>query len=425
VSAACLAREGHDVIGVDVYPDKVALVGAGQSPIVEAGLDDLVRWVVSERRLSASADAAEAVHRSDVSLVCVGTPSCENGSLDLRYVVRCCQEIGSALRDSDSYHVVVIRSTILPGTVDEHVRPVLERASGKVAGAGFGLCVNPEFLREGTSIADFYDPPFTLIGEVDARSGDALAPLYAFLDAPMFRCDINTAEMVKYANNAFHGLKVAFANELGNLCKKRGIDSHVLMDIFCADTKLNLSPYYLKPGFAFGGSCLPKDLRALTYHARQQDLQVPVLDAILRSNEQQVRQVIDFVLRLKKRRIGILGLSFKAGTDDLRESPMVLLSEALLGKGLQLRIYDANVRLARLVGANRRFIEHEIPHISSLLCDSVDDVLAESDVIIIGNRGPEFGALTSKASAHHVIVDLVRAVDGRAVPDGHYWGICW
>ena len=423
VSAACMAKEGHIVIGVDVNAGKVEMINTGTSPIVEAGLGELLSEVVQSNRLSATTDAASAVRDSDVSLVCVGTPSNQNGSLDLSYVVRVCEEIGAALKDKSERHVIVMRSTMLPGTIENVVIPALEKSSGKHAGKDFGVCINPEFLREGSSLKDFYAPPFTLIGSDDEETASILRAIYMSIDAPLFVTPVKTAEMVKYVCNCFHALKVGFANEIGNICKTLGIDSHEVMEIFCQDTKLNLSPYYLKPGFAFGGSCLPKDLRAINYKARQMDVEAPILSAILPSNRQQVERAVEMVLATGKKRVGVLGFSFKAGTDDLRESPMVALIETLIGKGLQLRIYDRDVSLARLFGANKEYIERQIPHISQLMRASIEEVLDSSDVIVIGNKADEFKNLAGKRRHDHLIIDLVRIFN--ASSDETYQGICW
>ena len=423
VSAACMAKEGHIVIGVDVNAGKVEMINTGTSPIVEAGLGELLSEVVQSNRLSATTDAASAVRDSDVSLVCVGTPSNQNGSLDLSYVVRVCEEIGAALKDKSERHVIVMRSTMLPGTIENVVIPALEKSSGKHAGKDFGVCINPEFLREGSSLKDFYAPPFTLIGSDDEETASILRAIYTSIDAPLFVTPVKTAEMVKYVCNCFHAHKVGFANEIGNICKTLGIDSHEVMEIFCQDTKLNLSPYYLKPGFAFGGSCLPKDLRAINYKARQMDVEAPILSAILPSNRQQVERAVEMVLATGKKRVGVLGFSFKAGTDDLRESPMVALIETLIGKGLQLRIYDRDVSLARLFGANKEYIERQIPHISQLMRASIEEVLDSSDVIVIGNKADEFKNLAGKRRHDHLIIDLVRIFN--ASSDETYQGICW
>jgi GDP-mannose 6-dehydrogenase len=425
VSAGSFAADGHEVIGVDVSPSKVASVNEGRSPIVENGLDDLIRAQVAGGALRATTSAAEAVAASDLSLLCVGTPSRRNGSLDLTYLTRVCEEIGDALRDKQRYHVVVVRSTVLPGTTHQVVIPTLEARSGKTYGEGFGVSVNPEFLREGSALRDFRQPPLTLVGHNHAADAAGTVALYDKVEAPLVNTNIRTAEMIKYASNAWHALKVCFANEIGNLCKRLDIDSHDVMDIFCRDQKLNLSSYYLKPGFAFGGSCLPKDVRALQYRAKEVDLTMPVLQSILPSNQLQIQHAIDEVLETGKKRVGLLGFSFKAGTDDLRESPMVILAEALLGKGCSLRIYDRNVAIARLVGANKEYIERQIPHLSSLLCDAIDDVIDGSDVIVVGNGAPEFADALSRTRPDQVIFDLVRINPDQSRMKGQYRGICW
>jgi GDP-mannose 6-dehydrogenase len=425
VSAASFAADGHEVVGVDVNPDKVAAVNAGRSPIVEPGLDDLLARGVADGRVRATVDTAEAIQSSEVSLVCVGTPSRKNGSLDLAYLERVSEQIGAALRDKPSYHVVVVRSTVLPGTTHEVVIPALERASGRKYGDGFGVSVNPEFLREGTALKDFRKPPLTLVGHNHAADASGTIALYQAIDAPLVSTSIRVAEMIKYTSNTWHALKVCFANEIGTLCKRLDIDSHDVMDVFCRDEKLNLSPYYLKPGFAFGGSCLPKDVRALQYRAKEVDVDLPVISSILPSNRLQIQHAFDQVMDTGKQRIGLLGFSFKAGTDDLRESPLVILAEALLGKGRSLCIYDRNVSLARLVGANKEYIERQIPHLSSLLCETIDEVIDRSDVIVVGNQSPEFADALSRTRADQIVIDLVRLpVTGSLVP-ADYRGICW
>jgi GDP-mannose 6-dehydrogenase len=423
VSAACFAKEGHDVTGVDVNPTKVEIINSGNSPIVEPGIGELMQEAVNSGRLRAITSAAEAVNTSAVSLVCVGTPSNANGSLDLRYVTRVCEEIGAALRTKKERHVVVLRSTMLPGTIENVVVPTLAKTSGKEAGSDFGVCINPEFLREGSSLKDFYAPPFTLIGTDDEKTGATVRALYANIDAPLFQTDVKTAEMVKYVCNSFHALKVSFANEVGNICKALTIDSHAVMEIFCQDTKLNLSPYYLKPGFAFGGSCLPKDLRAINYKAKEIDVEVPLLAAILPSNRLQIERAVEMVVKTGKKRVGVLGFSFKAGTDDLRESPMVTLIETLIGKGYKLALYDRDVSLARLFGANKEYIEREIPHISELMRSSIDEVIADVDVLVVGSKAAEFRQVKDRMNANQVLIDLVRVFDERS--DKSYQGICW
>ena len=357
-------------------------------------------------------------------MVCVGTPSHANGNLDVRSVIRVCEEIGAALREKADFHVVVIRSTILPGTMHEVILPTLEKASGKTAGVDFGLSNNPEFLREGTAVEDFRNPPKTVVGAMEDRSRDIVAGLYAGIDAPMMCTSVEVAEMVKYTDNAWHALKVAFGNEFGNICKALSIDSHELMDIFCQDTKLNLSPNYLKPGFAFGGSCLPKDLRALTYKARSLDLALPVLESILPSNRVQVDRAIQMITEKGRRKIGVLGFSFKAGTDDLRESPLVELIERLVGKGYDLCLYDSNVNLARVVGANRDYILKTIPHISALMVETLEEVLEHGEVIVIGNGDPKFHDVPSRLKPHQILVDMMRVPGGEELAD-RYDGINW
>ena len=423
VSAACFAKEGHDVISVDANRVKVEIVNSGKSPIVEPDIDELIGKMVREGRLRAVTDAIEAVKVSEMSLVCVGTPSQPNGSLDLSHIERVCGEIGAGVQAKRERHTVVIRSTILPGTMENLVVPALEAGSGKKVGRDFGIAINPEFFREGTSLRDFYSPPFTLIG---AEEEDAMLVrrLYQNVNAPIFVMGVGAAAMVKYACNCFHALKVSFGNEIGNICKALSIDSHEVMDVFCQDTKLNLSPYYLRPGFAFGGSCLPKDLGAITYKAKELDVDVPVLLSVLQSNHLQIERALEMVLRANTRRIGLLGLSFKAGTDDLRESPIVSLAESLISKGMQLAIYDRQVSLAHLLGANKEYIERQIPHISQLMRSSLKEVLDASDVLIIGNNSEEFREIESELRPNHLVIDLARLWTGRTT-GRQYDGICW
>jgi len=424
VSAGCLAHDGHDVVGVDPVQAKVDLINQGRSPIIEAEIGEMIADVVESGRLRATGEALEAVCGSDLSIVCVGTPSQPNGNLDLRYIRRICEQIGAALKAKPSRHTVVIRSTILPGTMKGIVIPVLEEFSGKRAGTDFGVCHNPEFLREGSAVKDFNDPPKTVVGEIDRESGELLIKLYERLNAPLIRTSLETAEMVKYVDNCWHALKIGFANEIGSLGKALGIDAHEVMDIFCQDKKLNISSSYLKPGFAFGGSCLPKDLRALTYTAKSHDLQLPILTSILPSNEMQVNRGLQLIMNGGQKRVGILGFSFKAGTDDLRESPMIEVIERLLGKGYELKIFDKNVRVARLVGANRDFILNRIPHISRLMVDHVDSVLEHAEIVVIGNKDPDFMNVEQRLREDQTLVDFVRITDRRS-KDGKYEGICW
>ena len=423
VSAACFAGEGHRVIGVDISAAKVEQINAGRSTIVEEGIATLVAEGVAAGRLSATTDVREAVLGSNISLVCVGTPSRPNGSIDLAYVVRVSQQIGAALRDKGRWHTVVIRSTVMPGTIDSHVIPTIEAASGLTHGKGFAVCSNPEFLREGTSIKDFRDPPFTLIGALDPAHAAPVAALYANVAASCHVVTLRVAETVKYACNCFHGLKVGFANEVGNLCKVMGIDSHEVMQLFCEDRKLNISTAYLRPGFAFGGSCLPKDLRALVHRGRLEDVPMPILEAVLDSNRRQIERAFQMVTAAGSKRVGILGLAFKAGTDDLRESPTVSLVEMLLGKGYQVTIHDRDVSRANIIGANREYVEREIPHLWSLMRDTTAEVIAASETIVIGNTSREYRELGEALDAR-LIIDLARALPGRTSGAG-YQGMCW
>jgi GDP-mannose 6-dehydrogenase len=425
VSAACLAAQGHEVVGVDVNPTKVELMSRGQAPVVEERIGELTADVVGSGALRATTDVAEAVRESEISLVCVGTPSASNGSLSTAYLERVAEEIGEVLAGLDRWHTVVFRSTMLPGTCTDLLIPILEKESGKTAGVGFGVAVNPEFLREGSSVKDFFDPPKTVIGELDARSADSVAEMYRGLPGEIHRVPIAVAEMAKYADNSFHGLKIAFANELGAISRALGVDSHKMIEVFLSDTKLNISPAYLKPGFAFGGSCLPKDLRGLVYAARRADVAVPLLSHVLPSNEEHLKRAIELVTATGRRKVGLFGLSFKPGTDDLRESPLVELAERLLGKGYDLKIYDSNVALSRLMGANREYVEGRLPHLADVLTNDVDEVFAHAEVCVVGNT--EQAVLDVLAEpGDRVVVDLVRLPDAdeRRATVG-YQGLGW
>lgn len=426
VSVACLARDGHDVIGVDPNPIKVDFLRQGKSPIVEPGLDALIASAVASGRLVAGSDHAAAVAHADLLMICVGTPGRPNGSLDLTYVRRIAQQIGEQLANCSTYKVVVIRSTLLPGSMEEVVLPLLERVSGKRPGADFGVCINPEFLREGTAIPDYDHPPKTIIGAFDERAAELVRQLYANLDAPLILTDLRTAEMAKYVDNSWHALKVTFANEIGRLCKAMAVDSRAVMQLFCLDTKLNISTAYLRPGFAFGGSCLPKDVRALTYQGRLLDVDTPVLGAVLNSNQAHIAHALSMIRATGKRRVGLLGLSFKEGTDDLRESPLVTLAEQLIGKGYELTIYDRNVRLASLMGANREYILTHIPHIGRLMVDHPEQLCDHAEVIVVAVADAECNALLQRVVPPKIVIDLVAAVKTAPLkpPEG-YEGIAW
>jgi GDP-mannose 6-dehydrogenase len=425
VSAACLASMGHEVIGVDVNQVKVDLVNDAKAPVVEERIGELLAEVVRTGALRATDDVREAIAGSEVSLICVGTPSEPNGSLCTTYLERVTEEIGAALAERGGRHTVVFRSTMLPGTCLNLLVPILEKHVGGLAGVDIGVAVNPEFLREGTSVQDFFDPPKTVIGELDPASGDAVLALYDGVPGEVFRVPVPTAEAIKYADNAFHGLKIGFANELGAVCQALGVDSHQVMDVFLADRKLNISPAYLRPGFAFGGSCLPKDLRSLVHAAQRADVSVPILAHVLTSNSAHLQRAVEMVERTGKRRAGLFGLSFKPGTDDLRESPLVELAERLIGKGYDLRIYDANVNLSRLLGANREYIETRLPHIAQLLVDSVDEVLEHAEVCLVGTKDPAvLSALPHDDGTLLVDLILIPDADARRAEPG-YMGLVW
>ncbi len=424
VTAACLSKAGHTVLGVDVHKEKIDIINNGKSPIVEKGLEELISQGVQQGRLRGILDAEEGIRESEISIICVGTPSQGNGSLDLTAVAQISHQIGTALKDKQGRHCVVLRSTVLPRTTRDLVIPTLNKASGKTAGQDFEVCFNPEFLREGTSIWDFYNPPFTVIGQFDESQPTAMEELYEFLDAPIKRTSFEAAEMVKYSCNNFHAVKVAFANEIGVVCKAYGIDSHTVMDLFVMDEKLNISKAYLKPGFAFGGSCLPKDIRALMYAAKNSDVQIPLLNSTFESNKIHIERAIQMILNKGHKKVGVLGLSFKEGTDDLRESPMVVLVEALIGKGCQVKIFDQDVLLAKLVGANKQYIEKGIPHISSLMCKTVDQVLEESEVIVVGKKEVGFKEAVLALKGDKPVIDLVRVFPKPPFPK-NYEGLCW
>ena len=425
VSVACLARDGHQVIGVDIDPSKLAMLREGRSPIIEVGIRELVADVVASGRVDVTDDVAAAIHGSELSFVCVGTPARSNGSQDLRALERLGVELGRALATKRAAHVIVVRSTVLPGTVDATFRPLVEAHAGRRCGDGFDICFQPEFLREGSSIRDYDAPPFTVIGAESERAVQQLRQLFGKLPGPFVVCDIRTAEMLKYVCNAFHALKICFANEVGRISQALAIDAHAVMDLVCMDTQLNISTAYLRPGFAFGGSCLPKDLRALLHAAARRDVDVPLLSGVRESNETHLRHGIHTVLETGATSVGMLGLSFKAGTDDLRESPLLAMAEHFVGKGLKVRIYDPEVNVSRLVGANRRYIDQAIPHIGSLMCAEPGPVIEESDVLVVGLRTPAVvRELVARCREDQVIVDLVHLPD-REQLRGQYRGICW
>jgi GDP-mannose 6-dehydrogenase len=426
VTAACLASKGHTVLGVDLSPTKVEAMDSGRSPIVEPGVNELISSAHKACHLHATLDSGSAVRQTEISFLCVGTPSLRNGKLDLGHIEPVCREIGHALKDKNSFHLVVLRSTVLPGTAETIVVPTLEKASGKKLGKDFGVCVNPEFMREGTAVADFLEPAMTIIGAAYPEHSAFLRDVYSWVPGHVFETSFRSAEMVKYVCNAWHAVKVSFANEVGTLAKQLGVDAEAVTQIFCADTKLNVSPSYLKPGFAFGGSCLPKDVRALNYRAKELDLKLPLFESLMPSNEEHLERAVEMVLSSGKKRIGLLGLSFKAATDDLRESPQVQLVKRLLAEGREIKIWDDNVSLGRLIGSNRDYIEQVIPHIGSLLNPDLEQVVRTAELVVIGTRGVSKDVLEPLLKPGQVVVDLVNLEKSRRLA-GHeaYEGICW
>ncbi len=426
VSGLCLASQGHDVTGVDISASKVDLINRGICPIVEADLPRMMEEVIERKRFRSTMNPEEAVLNSELTFVCVGTPGNGNGNQNLTYIRKVCSEIGQALRAKDG-HTIAVRSTLLPGTMEETVIPLMESASGKRAGAEFGVFFNPEFMREGCSVHDFFHPAFTVIGGREGTGMELLRELYRPMPAPCMETSYKVAETIKYVCNAYHALKIAFANEIGALCKSLSIDSHAVMDIFCLDEKLNISKAYLKPGFAFGGSCLPKDLRALTYRAKELDVEVPLLGSILPANRVHIQRTLDLIYEYGRKPVGILGLSFKPGTDDLRESPMVTLVETLIGRGYPVRIYDRNIMLARLTGANKQFIENEIPHIASILVEDLPPMLAWSEIVVAGTAGVNFSPQSIPLRPDQIFIDLARVFDPKKGPScpSRYHGVCW
>ena len=425
VSAACLAHQGYNVIGIDSNPMKVDMINAGKAVIVEPELSELTAQVVAKGNLRATHDIFDAVLNSELSFVCVGTPSKKDNGLDLQYIERFCEDIGCVLRDKNDYHILAFRSTMLPGSIRNVVIPIIEKCSGKKEGEAFSVCINPEFMKEGTAIHDFHFPPLSVVGTSDQRVRDALSQINTVCtNMPTIFLDIDEAELLKYINNIWHALKVGFGNEIGNVCKSLNIDSHLVMDVFCQDTKLNISSHYLKPGFAFGGSCLPKDLRAFLHKSQKLNLNLPIIGSVLASNRSHIDTTLNLIIEQGNKRIGVLGFCFKANTDDLRESPIVELIERLIGKGYQLTLFDKNVSESKLHGANRDYLLNHIPHISDLMVDSIEELLARSQTIIIGNNAPEFESVLDNITHDQVIIDLVRIREN--VPKSEqYLGICW
>jgi GDP-mannose 6-dehydrogenase len=425
VSLACLGRDGHEVVGVDIDSAKLDMIRRGVSPIVEAGMPELVRDAVASGRVSVTSDVERAVRETELSFVCVGTPSRPNGSQDLSAILRVSEQLGHAMRAKEGGHVFVMRSTVVPGTVEGTLRPIFERESGKREGVDFDLCFMPEFLREGSSIRDYDEPPYVIVGSRSKKAAEVAGSLFSHLPCELHVTSVGTAEMLKYSSNLFHAAKITFANEMGRLCQAYGVDSHEVMALFCKDTRLNISPAYLKPGFAFGGSCLPKDLRAALHMAKTRDVELPMLSAIPVSNTVHIQKAMDVVLQNGKRKVGLIGLSFKSGTDDLRESPLVTLAEHFIGKGLKLTIYDQEVSISRLIGANKRFIETTIPHIAELMTSDCRALIRQSEVLVVGTKENSVtGLLREEVRPSHVLLDLVN-LPRRSELSCEYHGVCW
>jgi GDP-mannose 6-dehydrogenase len=425
VTAACFASKGHKVVGIDLAKDKVESIASGQTPILEPGIDEIISSCHGQGLLSATMNVEIAVRETDISFLCVGTPSQLNGKLDLQGIKHVCEQIGAVLKTKDAFHTVVTRSTILPGTTADVITPALEAASGKKAGSDFGVATNPEFLREGSAIKDFLNPPMTVFGVNDPKSEALMRELYEWVSAELFAVPVYAAEMVKYACNTFHALKVAFANEIGTVCKHAGVDTEGVTKVFLSDKQLNISEYYLNPGFAFGGSCLPKDVRALSYLGKELDCRLPLIESILPSNNEHIERAIRAILARGKKKVGMLGLSFKSGTDDLRESPQVLLIKRLIGEGYQARIWDENVYLGRLIGSNRQYIEDNIPHIGSLLSNDLEQVVNDCEIIVVSGK-VDNDKLGTLLKPHHIVIDLISLhKQNRVRHDGEYEGICW
>jgi len=425
VSMACLARDGHRVIGVDIDPYKLELIRSGKSPVIEEGIQELMAAVVGSGRVVVSDDVTAAVRDSDISFVCVGTPSAPNGSQDQRAVLKIAGQFAEALKHKSDRHVFVFRSTVVPGTVEDLLIPMIEQGSGKSRGIQFDVCFQPEFLREGTSIKDYDNPPFTIVGSDSDYARKKLHELFGHLPCTFQVTSIRSAEMIKYCCNNFHTVKITFANEVARLCNALKVNPFEVMELVCQDKHLNISTAYLAPGYAFGGSCLPKDLRATLYMAKQHDLSLPMMASLLPSNQAHIDQAFDKVMSMGQRKVGMIGLAFKSGTDDLRESPLVDLAERLLGKGMELVIYDGEVSLSRLLGANKRYIEERIPHLGELLRPSLPKIVAHGDVLILGSSDPLVHAeLKTLVRPHHRLIDLVSMRDIRDLPC-HYEGLCW
>lgn len=423
VSLGCLARNGHNVIGVDVSDTKVKQINSGLATIIEKDIDLIIREEHNRGRISATTDYSKAILETDISIIAVGTPSSTTGHLNLQYIFKVAENFGRILRAKESFHVIAIRSTVLPGTSAKFA-DIIEEYSGKKRNVDFAMVSNPEFLREGTAVHDYYHPPLTLLGSESEEAAEKVASLYRQLPAEVVITEVKVAELMKYVNNTFHALKVSFGNEIGNICSALKIDSHKVMEIFCKDKELNISPYYFKPGFAYGGSCLPKDLKGLQTLAHDHYVKTPLIESIDKTNELQISRAVEIIQQSKKRKLGFLGLSFKAGTDDLRNSPAVALIEALLGKGYEIAIYDKNVHLSNLTGTNKEYIDTHIPHLSKLMKSQISELMKESEIIIVNNKEKEYIDILTNVETEHPIIDMVR-LPQEIREKKNYKGINW
>lgn len=423
VSLGCLAKNGHKVIGVDVDGNKVSQINQGLPTIIEKDIDIIIQDEHQKGKISATTDFKYAIENTELSIVAVGTPSSDKGHLNLQYIYNVAKHFAEAMKEKNAFHIIAIRSTVLPGTVGKFTQ-IVEDGSGKKRDKDFAVLSNPEFLREGSAVYDYYHPPITLIGASNSMAAEKLASVYKELPCQLIITDTSVAEIMKYVNNSFHALKIAFANEIGNICSEMQIDSHRVMDILCLDKELNISPYYLKPGFAYGGSCLPKDLKGLQTLAHDLYVKVPVIDSIDKTNELQILRAVEKIEELGKRNLAFIGLSFKAGTDDLRNSPAVTMVELLLGKGYDIKIYDRNINLSRLTGTNRAYIDQKIPHLSKLLVNRLDELIDNSEVLIVSTREKEYVDLLLETESPAIIVDLVRLPEPLRKRK-NYYGINW
>lgn len=425
VSCACLPELGHEVVGVDINPLKVELIASGQSPVVEEGIEELIAAAVKAGKLTATHDVAAAVRDTEISLISVATPALPNFMPDLTALDAVVGQIGAEIAKKDSQHTLVIRSTVAPGTTRARIAPLLEKAAGRKIGDRLSLVFNPEFLREGSSVSDFHNPPQTIVGSLDEAGVEVMKRLYTGVPGSFVAADVGVAESVKYLCNVFHALKIVFANEAGAVLKEAGLDSRDVLALFCEDKQLNISKAYLRPGFAFGGSCLPKEVKGFLTIARERGVDIPVLGSLLNSNDAHIGRAYDLIASAGRKPVALFGLAFKPGTDDLRDSPLVVLAERLLGKGFDLAIYDKFVKIARLLGKNKEYIDREIPHLDKLLQETPDAALARAEIVVVGHADAETRQRIIALAKGARVVDLNGYADLRAAGFAQYEGICW